>query len=419
MCERWRRLCRSRAILFAIPILVMAALLGRAIHRYGRPIDEFTWAALAIVLAGSVLPGLFQMRWRWTAMILLAGVYIAFPGPFLVIPFLERWSLCDDHGGRWGLQISPGLRFGRDGPNTKLLESYLGPLPPNWWLQAPHFPYIRDGNERVMSRNPILRDYLPTLLSRLPDDAARKQVLTCLVDPENRLRVHQGLLLACLMELGYPPGLDAKGWWKAHRDLFKCGHEALAAAKLTRGWTRKIERLPQRPLNGEPRSAVSSLITAANYQERGAWGGHEDFGEAVWSLEWKRHPAEIDATGHVVWWPNAPEALFGTAQITDAYLIRYVPGVKPRLVPLDFTYDDPEFAFHDMFIEPSPGEWPPFGRFGFKRDGREAVVEILKVNDDELGLKVHGQFFRGLRKSKFLKIFRDSPEAERFPSLGL
>jgi hypothetical protein len=72
-----------------------------------------------------------------------------------------------------------------------------------------------------------------------------------------------------------------------------------------------------------------------------------------------------------------------------------------------------------MVIEPSPGEWPPFGRFGFKRDGREAVVEILKVNDDELGLKVHGQFFRGLRKSEFLKIFRGSPEAERFPSLGL
>jgi hypothetical protein len=161
------------------------------------------------------------------------------------------------------------------------------------------------------------------------------------------------------------------------------------------------------------------LITAANYQERGAWGGHEDFGEAVSSLEWKRRPAEIDATRHIAWWPSAPEALFGTAKITDAYLIRYVPGVKPRLVPLDFTYSDPEFAFHDMFIEPSPGEWPPFARFGFKLDGRETVVEILKVSDDELGLKVNYQYFRGLRKDKFLNIFSDSPEDQRFPSLGL
>jgi hypothetical protein len=72
-----------------------------------------------------------------------------------------------------------------------------------------------------------------------------------------------------------------------------------------------------------------------------------------------------------------------------------------------------------MVIEPNPGMWTPFARFGFKLEGRETVVEILKVNDKELGLKVNGQVFRGLRTSEFLAIFRDSPEAERYPSLGM
>ncbi len=307
MRKFWCQLHRKRATLFAVPVLAMAGLLGLAIRFHGWPINAFTWTMLAVVLVCSALPGLFRLRWGTAVLITLLGVYIAFPGPFLVIPLLERWSLCDDHGGRRGLQISPMLRFGHDGPNTALLESYLGPLPPNWWMQAPQFPHIRDGNERVQSRNPILRDYLPEILALLPDDAARKQVLTCLVDPENRLRVHQGLLLACLMELGYPPGLDAEGWWQEHRRLFTCEHDPMVAAKLTRGWLRRIGRLST---STEPWGAVSSLSSAARYQERGSWGGHYDFGEAVSKLEWNHRPDEIDASENVVWWPSAPLTFF-------------------------------------------------------------------------------------------------------------
>jgi hypothetical protein len=380
----------------------MGGLLWLAIRFHGRPLDSFTWTALAVVLACSALPGIFRLRWRTAVLISLLGVYIAFPGPFLVIPLLERWSLCDDHGGRRGRLISPGLRFGHNGPNTELLESYLGPLPPNWWLQAPQFPYIRDGNERVQSRNPILRDYLPDMLARLPDDAARKQVLSCLVDPENRLRVHQGLLLACLLELGYPPGLDAEGWWRAHRDLFKREHDPIAAAKLTRGWLRKIGRLPTAS------DAVGSLYGAADYQESGSWGGHYDFGEAVRNLEWNRRPDEIDASENVVWWPSAPEALFGTGHITDACLIRYSPDdSKVNRVPLCFLYTSPEWAFHGMIAEPSPDKWPAFGKLEFKLDGRAAEAPILRISDDELGVQLDNQVFRGLSKGKLLTFFRD------------
>ncbi|REK07884.1 MAG: hypothetical protein DWQ37_20995 [Planctomycetota bacterium] len=407
MTKLWQRLRGSRTALFAIPILAMAGLLWLAIRKHGRPIDGYTWTALAVVLVCSALPGFYRLRWRWAALILLVGVYIVRPGPFLefrIIP-LQRWSLCDDHGGRRGLQISPMLRFGHDGPNTKLLESYLGPLPPNWWQQAPNFPGIRDGNERVQSRNPILRDYLPDILEMLPDDAARKQVLTCLVDTENRLRVHQGLLLACLMELGYPPGLNAETWWEAHRDLFKCEHDPVAAAKLTRGWLRKIER---RPI--EPSSAMSSLYRAADYQERGSWGGHWDFGEAAMKLEWDHPPEEIDASDKILWWPSASEALFGEGQVTDEHLVRYAPdGSELSRVPQYFVYSEGfvEHLFRRMVLEPNPQDWPAFGKLEYKLDGEAAEVTILNISGKELGLRIDDQVFRGLDKSKFLEIFKE------------
>src|SRR5689334_2538342 len=99
MWERWLQICGSRATLFVAPILAMAGLLSLAMGLHGRPLDLFTWAMLVIALVCSAFPGLFRLRWLTAVLFLLPGVYIAFPGPFLAIPVLERWSLCDDRGG--------------------------------------------------------------------------------------------------------------------------------------------------------------------------------------------------------------------------------------------------------------------------------------------------------------------------------
>jgi|GEM_PF-1653729 len=402
MRERLRQFGSSRAV---APLLLTAGLLSLAIYFHGWPLNIYTWLVLAVILALSALPAFVQRRKATVALALLLAVYIAFPGPFMLIPVLERWSLCDDHGGRRGWEISPMLRFGRDGPNTELLESYLGPLPANWWQQAPHFPYIRDGNERVQSRNPIRREYLPEMLARLPNDAARKQVLTCLVDTENRLRVHQGLLLACVMDLGYPPGLNAEGWWQAHQEVFRPEHDPIVAAKMTRGWLRRIRRLPV-----DWDGAVGSLSRAADYQERGAWGGHEDFGEAVRELEWRHRPRPVADSNNVVWWPSATEAAIGASRVSDVYLIRPASGGSPPdRVPMD-SMELPEYDFSGMFdamvLETNPDTWPLFGKFGFKLDGCATEVTILEISDQELGVQVGDQIFRGLDKSAVLRLFR-------------
>ena len=103
-----------------------------------------------------------------------------------------------------------------------------------------------------------------------------------------------------------------------------------------------------------------------------------------------------------------PRAPFGSGHITDAYLIRYgADASEVRRVPLDVLYTSPEWAFHGMIAEPNPDKWPAFGKLEFKLDGRAAEAPILRISDDELGLQVDNQVFRGLSKSELLTFFRD------------
>jgi hypothetical protein len=200
----------------------------------------------------------------------------------------------------------PGVRFGRGGVNTNLLESYLGPLPPHWWQQSDLSPYVRDGDERVQSRNIIFRESLPKILDMLPDDDARRQALACLVDTQNHLRVHQSMLLALLGELGYPPGFDAASWWQRHASLFIRECDAPAAARRTFGWREKAENVAD---VGDHFDALHSQLSAARYQEQGQWGGHADFGEAYREVEYMPRTAAslpLAAPNNVAWWPEPP-----------------------------------------------------------------------------------------------------------------
>lgn len=215
-------------------------------------------------------------------------------------------------GGRQGVELTPGLRFGRVGPNTALLESYLGPLPAKWRHRAIRSMLIgdwRDGNERVNSRSLIHASHLESVLARLPDREARVQVLRCLTDTDNLLRVHQGLLLTCLDALGYPVGLDAVSWWAAHRWAFVVEPDPERAARICQGWTdqaRELLRARTSDLHEPAFSELALQIGACKDQEQGSWGGDAAFGAAFQRIRARLSQPDEPAPelgGSITWWP--------------------------------------------------------------------------------------------------------------------
>jgi len=264
---------------------------------FGFPVDWWTWLGVSMGLIPVVA------AWRphfisWC----LAGTtffyYLTFFFP------LERHGLQDLHGGRSGFEIFPHrFRFGYVGPNTRLLEHRLGSLEAQWQERGTQFMLLstwRDGDERVNCRNLIFSEELPAILEQLPTDEARQEVLTCLTDSTNLMRIHQGLLLTCLKELGYPPGMDAQTWWDKHSWVFQRERDPVRAVKITWGWT---ERLPE----NSNRIAITRQLRAVYYQERGIWGGDVAFGEAVINLQGARNVGNNNdlelGVNRIVWWP--------------------------------------------------------------------------------------------------------------------
>jgi len=193
------------------------------------------------------------------------------------------------------------LRFSNDARNAPLLETFVGPLEGNWRYSSPFSPLIRDGDERVQCRNIIRYDFFPEILEMLPHDAARRAVIKALTDTENRLRVHLGLLLACLHELNYPAGTNRKTWWKHHKELFRPEYDPMVAASLTQDWLQQINAALS---DRKGLSNIRSQRIAAGYQEQGGlWGGHRDFGEAFMEIKYGvRDAVPASRTSGVIWW---------------------------------------------------------------------------------------------------------------------
>jgi hypothetical protein len=270
--------------------LLVVTLVASILLLYGEPLDPWTFGVLVVGVVLSTTAFLL-FRSRWTVV-----VPLLYFGSFLV-PWESRY-IADTRGGRHGVRVLPwDARFGRDGSNTALLTSYLGPLEPDWQhaaIRSMLFGMWRDGDERVHTRGLIFRPYLADALAMLPTNDARVQVLGCLTDPDNLLRVHHGLLLACLWEWGYPQGYNAEGWWRRHQHLFRREQDASAAARLAAGWTEQIRR------NKDLGVAIYPQFRAARYQEQGSWGGDHDFGDAYAEL------GSGSKTGipEVVWWTS-------------------------------------------------------------------------------------------------------------------
>jgi hypothetical protein len=239
----------------------------------------------------------------------LLAVSIAYYCSFFVP--LESDIYQDVRGGRRSRLLIPhGFRFGWDGPNTRMLEVWLGPLKPEWRHLTTEFMLLgdwRDGDERVNKHNLIFFDVLPVILGRLPHDDARRQVLQCLTDPTNLLRIHQCLLLVCVHELGFPEGLDATTWWEKHSWLFIREGDPKQASRIVWGW---IDRIPVERWTNRMRR----WIRAAEHQQGGSWGGDPAFGPAYDDLNESldRVKASVDpklGVNRIAWWTTPAHSI--------------------------------------------------------------------------------------------------------------
>jgi hypothetical protein len=290
-----------RLLAFCLALGLSGSCVLGIILANGKPLDARTWVTLLfglIFTPAALAPGLWK---------LIAWLSLVYYLPFLQT--LESHSCVDLRGGRRGVALSPGfrvgkegitflpgdLRFGHDGPNTELIESYLGRCEPEWQYYATLSTMHRIHEPAVgpETYNLIFEGWLPDALDRLPSEEARVQVLRCLTDSQNLLRRYQGLLLTCVKDWRYPEGYDALDWWERHQHLFRQEYDPRKAAVTVAGWYDMIQS------HGPSRDISRQLRFVRNYGMSGFWVEAEKLEEEA-ERQGKEKPD--DGIGEVVWW---------------------------------------------------------------------------------------------------------------------
>lgn len=311
----WRIVARRYCGVFVCGGL-LAALLLRGVW----PFD----AASGMALAGGVLWSLMLASARRRFWRVLS------PAPILGFAYLLTCSMAaekmerfirgvprsvllqDVRGGRDGVQLLGDFSYSWPGPNSVLIERYLGSLAGEWegrWYASKWYLGLE---ERVNRRSIIRQPDLPEMLALLPSDEARRQVLRCVTTPENQARVHQGLLLVALKRFGYPEGYDANRWWRKHEPAFRVVEAPLEASQLVYGWRNAIQRIASESEGRSPSLpdlALRQQLDAALMQEMGMWGGDGDFSDAYYLMAVRRKQAGADEgddlrapNQNVAWW---------------------------------------------------------------------------------------------------------------------
>lgn len=188
--------------------------------------------------------------------------------------------ILDVHGSRRGYEVLD-MNFVSDDDNLALLERYLGALEPMWRRVRSLSPSILYQETSVLVYSTIGSPELGQLVRLLPDDEARKQVLACLVDFNNQLRFHQGLVVAARLHLQQPPGIDARSWWKARRAFFYSEPDPRKAARAAFGISEPIRR---EAVKQNVRQLLDFYLDGTFNQEQGSRGGDSDFASEYWIL---------------------------------------------------------------------------------------------------------------------------------------
>lgn len=208
--------------------------------------------------------------------------------PLVLVPLacLARYSgtvYVDTARSRLGTPIFPGFIYASLTDNYLMLVKYLGNAEPQWtcWF----YSISRGGNDPVVVHLAVFQPWLNSALGMLPTEKARHDVLTALTDKKNLARMHQTLLLHCLVVKGFPQGYDADKWWKKHEQFFKSFAQPNEAARAVWGWADKVGNFKNimHPQN-EKDNELEATLRATQSAERGRSSQFDPLAEQILTI---------------------------------------------------------------------------------------------------------------------------------------
>ncbi len=262
---------RYAAMRLTFSTLLSLALVVLAVYE-GTPANMVSWfVVMGVVTWTIVLCLIIPSRGSLAALLPSMVGVAAFVTIADVLP-TRGYHCADLRNGRKGVALSEPVMMMTNGPNENLIADKIGVGQADWFYRC-----TGDGRitlEMPDTRSLVFSKQLPVLLEFLPNSAARRQILTNLTNKNNLIRVHQGLLLTCLYEYGYPDDYTKDEWWETYGHLFEAKHDVHDAVAFSLGITEMAEALNE----DTPRRSVERQLLAARYFERGMYTRCPDFG---------------------------------------------------------------------------------------------------------------------------------------------